>query len=77
MSESEQWQEQEVILSDYKDVQTTPHLQANRLIRDIEHLYKVKFGKEGIATVHRHYDQVYSHFWELLEKAELRNSKHD
>lgn len=59
------------------NVSVHPHIQAGKLLRDLEDLHGVRFGEETTRLVGTHIQQIYSHFWELLEKAELRNSKHE
>lgn len=55
-----------------------PHLEANKLIREVEAYVNGKFGEVGIALFHDAFDRVYSHFWKLLEKAELgQDGKHE
>lgn len=49
-----------------------PHLEANKLIREVEAYVNGKFGREGIALFHSAFERVYAHFWKLLEKAELK-----
>lgn len=48
------------------------HLEANKLIREVEAYVNGKFGKEGIELFHTAFERVYRHFWELIEEAELK-----
>lgn len=53
-------------------VKTESHLEANKLVREVEAYVNGKFGREGIALFHHAFERVYAHFWKLLEKAELK-----